>query len=186
MNVDKLKKMNVLADTLKQHGLAATREDAASMAGDMVGTVDETQFSKVFVEPDQKISIHRDESQETLETEQAAERKVFDEEQVKNILQSFADQFSSEINRMTEKLSSQDEMIKELREMLEAKKVAEPAARSRDEESHVQVHVAEEKPAEPMRAPQESVQRQAPSSPRSGGFSSEDVAIDKFFYYGTK
>ncbi len=186
MNVDKLKKMNVLADTLKQHGLAATREDAASLAGDMVGTDDETQFSKVLVEPDQKVSIKKDEAQENLEQSEPL-KQTFDEEQIKNILQSFADQFSTEINRMSEKLSAQDEMIKELRQMAEAKKTAEPAVEVKDDVPLAQIPEVEEKPAAPPKqASQENVQRQAPQSPRSGGFSSEDVAIDKFFYYGQK
>ena len=49
MNVDKLKKMNVLADTLKQHGLAASREDAANLAGTMVGSEEEQELSKIYV-----------------------------------------------------------------------------------------------------------------------------------------
>jgi len=186
MNVDKLKKMNVLAHTLKQHGLAATREDAANLAGDMVGTNEDEEYSKVFVQPDQSISIH-DEEGEQMQNEQTGEeqKELFDEKQVKNILQAFADQFSSEINKMSEKLDSQEERIRKLHEMMNNQPETQqtPEIEEKPEQTTI---IEPEVRQEPTPEPVQQEQQPQSDSPRSGGFNSEDVAIDKFFYYGQK
>jgi len=169
MNVDKLKKMNVLADTLKEHGLAATREDAANLAGDMVGTKDEQDLSRVFVEPEQSVTIEQDEP--------AAPEPVVNEDKMKGVLQSFADQFCGEINKISEKLDKQDEQIAQFQKALDAinvQHVEEPA-----------VEIPAEPVPEPAAIEPEPIEKPT-ESPRSGGYASNDVSIEKFFYCGQK
>ena len=126
-----------------------------------------------------------------MQNEQTSEEQTqkFDEDQIKNILQSFADQFSSEIKRMSEKLDFQEERILKLHEMINA----QPEQQAPEiEEKPVEQTTIIEPEVKPVQAPEptpahvQQEQKPESESPRSGGFSSEDVAIDKFFYYGQK
>lgn len=196
MDVDKLKKMNVLADTLKQHGLAASREDAANLAGEMVGTPDEQELSRIFV-PDEQQSISVREERKMEATE---ERVAFDEQQVKSILQNFADQFCEEINQLNEKVDSQAEKIEsQAAEITRFQQIVQ--AMKEQPTQNVNLAPAVEQPVQqPEPAPQtekqpvqlepapvQQLKQEAPKeNPRSGGFDSSDVSIEKFFYYGQK
>ncbi|MBT3408689.1 hypothetical protein HN415_08485, partial [Candidatus Woesearchaeota archaeon] len=63
MDVDKIRKMNVLTNTLKEHGLAATREDAVCLAGEMVGASEDEDVTRVLNESDQRIEINNNPDQ---------------------------------------------------------------------------------------------------------------------------
>jgi len=183
MNVDKLKKMNVLANTLKQHGLAATREDAANLAGDMVGTSDEQALSRVFVEPEQSVKIEQDEPEEVQHME--PEQPAVNEDAMKNVLQSFADQFCTEINKLNEKLNQQEEQIAQFQKAIEAMN-AQPAPEP-EPVAVTQEPVAvsqEPEPAPVQQTIEPVVEKKEP--PRSGSYESNDVSIEKFFYCGQK
>jgi len=179
MDVEKLKKMNVLADTLKQHGLAATREDAADLAGDMVGTNDEQEFGKVFV-PDEPTT---EQELSPSVQEETPEATGYNEEQLKKILQSFASQFCDEINKLEEKINQQNTQIEAFKRAIdstpeEPQPVEQPAVAEPQEP--ITQATAQEVPADvPQAAP-------AQASPRSGNYESSDVSIEKFFYCGQK
>ena len=150
MDVTKLQKMNVLASTLKEHGLAASREEAADLAGDMVGTKNEDECGKVFAEP------------EPVQTKAPKEEEnQMNEQQIKKILQNFTDQFCSEINKINERLASYEETITRVQASECKPQSVEPKVE--------QVKLEPEKPQQ-----------------ESSGFSSDDVAIDKIFYFGQK
>jgi len=187
MDVDKLKRMNVLAETLKVHGLAATREDAASLAGDMVGSPQEMPM--VFMEQqEEEVNVPQAQPEQKEET--------FSGEQVKGILQNFADQFCSEINKMSTKLDEQAQVIAALQSRHEelAQKQEAPAQKPIEVSPEEQpVQELQQPDSQPVQQPaQQPVQQAAAQqeaakpSPRSGSYNPGDVSIEKFFYCGQK
>jgi len=184
MNVDKLKKMNILANTLKTHGLAATSEDAVSLAGTMAGSKEEQEFTKIFVTDEQKIHVDEPENEkptinqeELLKTqpEEKNNEKALDE--MKGILQRFADQFCEEVNKINEKIDAHEEKFANYQEILT--KVNTPKV----EEEQPQTQIITEKEEKTI---EEIPKEESTNNPRSGGFESNDVSIEKFFYCGTK
>jgi len=174
MDVEKLKKMNVLADTLKSHGLAATREDAANLAGDLVGSPEEQEFSNGFI-PDEPVAEEAPTSVEPIPEEPA-----YNEEQMKKILQNFADQFCEQINKMETRLQQQDEQIESFKRVLETKNEDTPQVEETEAPAIPAEPITQTAPVQPQTTP-------APvQSPRSGGYDSNDVSIEKFFYCGQK
>ncbi len=152
MNVDKLMKVNVLANTLKEHGLAASREDAASLADSMVCGKTDDNLAKIFAQA---------EAIKPEEVPKVQQNTAMDEDSVRAILQSFADQFCGEVNRLTQKIDRlEDDLARH------ARKSQEPAQAKKEES-----------------APEEPRQQ---ASPRSGSYDSQDVSIEKFFYCGNR
>jgi hypothetical protein len=217
MNVENLKKMNVLADTLKKHGLAPTREDAANLAGTIVGDKEEQDLSRVIIRPGQNMILQEDEEESKMEEE--PRKRGFTEEQLKAILQNFADQFVSEINKLNQKIESQEQMINELTQrMANTHNISEEDLKEEletgsdvvveqrekpqveDEEEKPQIYrpvAKEEQRTEKQESQQEPERRETVScaparpktenkSPRSGGYTPDDVSIEKFFYFGQK
>jgi len=207
MNVEKLKRMNVLASTLKQQGLAATSEDAAYLANSMVSGKQEEDLDKIFQQADKSVNAEED-SEEHRE-----EEKSFGEEQIKQILQSFSDQFCTELNKLCEKQEQQAKTIAILEEQLQAYQKSEVSEEQLKDTLEPGSEVVVEKESEPqneMPAENPEPQREMPAenpepqrelpvektepapkeqtrqSPRSGGYNSDDVSIEKFFYYGQK
>jgi hypothetical protein len=171
MDVTKLQKMNALASTLKQHGLASGREDAALQAGNIVGVFDsDDEISRVFVAQNQ-----------VVKAEEKIEKVVhpgIDEAQVKVVLQAFADQFVTEINKMAQRLDSYESLLVKMQQEQKQTVVIQHAPEP------VQHEAA---PVEVQAAPEHhEVKKETHTSPRSGNFKSNDVAIEKFFYYGNK
>jgi hypothetical protein len=206
MDVDKIRKMNVLTNTLKEHGLAATREDAVCLAGEMVGASEDEDVTRVLNESDQRIEINNNPDQTKINENMDVntmneEKKGFSEEQIKNILQSFTDQFCAEIKNLNEKIQCQEEMYNKLQEKFNGLSTQNAVGNQ-----VVQEQVQEEKQTiveQPKQVePQEQVQTQPvqtqetkttcdtakppQSSGRCGEYNSNDVSIDKFFYYGQK
>jgi hypothetical protein len=165
MDVEKLRRMNSLAEALKQRGLASTRDAAATMAGSIVATPEEQAFASI-AKP--SVSV-RPEAGARME-------RNMNEDQLKRVLQSFADQFVGEINRMQEKISTQEQKIARFQELL-------VAMQSRPAASVVATHAPP--PAE-HREEEVPVAVAKAVSPRSGNYGSGDVAIEKFFYCGSK
>jgi hypothetical protein len=186
MDVDKLKRMNVLADTLKHHGLAATREDAANLAGTLVGK-EQDDMGAIF-----ECSAVPEVAVEAPEAQEIAAPQGIDEARFTQVMQSFANQFCAEINKLNEKIEQQDQQIRRFKSVLESQKPDVPPV-SNAPVQNVQPEVQETVQAE---AAQPVAQVEAPSpqgapkaqesNPRTGGLSSDDVSIEKFFYFGTK
>ncbi len=192
MNIEKLQKVNQLATTLRRQGLAAGRDDAAKLAGEM-NWEKEDNVGHIFGNSNQeeKIVINGDNKQEsqegTGETSQTQEQKaVFDEEKIVSILQKFADQFSAEINRIDDKQKEQDEILRKLSEnivnMREGISAKENASSGQQQLNTQQTHSGQQSTQQPQQKKQES----SDEKPRSGGYGSDDVSIEKFFYYGQK
>ncbi|MBN2458094.1 hypothetical protein JXB31_03100 [Candidatus Woesearchaeota archaeon] len=210
MDVDKLKRVNQLSAVLRKHGLAACSSDAVELAGRISGKKEEVAFGSIIAGCEPAAAEEEKGSDEKMET-----KNTFTEEQIINILQKFADQFSDEIKSMKSKIQQQEDMIKQLtlHYCTSNSKTAE-AAQS-DEEIAVSEMIGET--PEPVQAvttivqPQQQMAQtvlcnapqpqpvaappprmaqqqpaQQPSNPRTGSFDSEDVSIEKFFYFGNK
>ena len=169
MDVEKLKRVNILANTLRQQGLAASSEDAVSMANTFVPCKQDEGLSEIF----NRTSVVTQEQRPAEPGKQS-----FTEVQIKTILQTFADHFCSEINRLNEKHAKHEQAIAGLlkREQQPRKLSTEQLQNVLDEGSEVKQQTIVQKPVE--QAPQKS--------PRSGSYNSQDVSIEKFFYYGNK
>ncbi len=205
MDVEKLKKMNQLAKTLRNQGFVANQDDAAKIAGQIVGRAPEQEIANLKITDDQKMVITDSDTGDVLikegETkEEKPEQRhsqvvkdTYSKEEITNVLQKFADQFCTEINKITDKVVQQEKMLNEITNALN--NLEKPTARSEDKpQTTLRTNVPEEKRASaPEQKPVEQpkpVQQEAPKengdSPRSGGYSSDDVSVEKFFYFGQK
>ena len=188
MNVDKLKRVNMLANTLKQQGLAASSQDAVSLANDFSCGQRDEDLDHIFIQQKTEETVEKvDVPAETPETKEKAD---FGEEQIKSILQSFCDQVSGEVNRISEKLENHEQVLSKLSEQLKA---SESYVQERQAQEQHSIKAPEQKEAEEQPKQQAPVQEQpSPAQekqqdkPRSGGYKSDDVSIEKFFYYGQK
>jgi hypothetical protein len=184
MDVEKLRKMNSLAETLKKRGLASTRDDAANLAGSLVGTPEEQAFT-------QKL---KQESVVSQPTEAGAKmERGMSEDQIRKVLQSFADQFVTEINKMGERIAQQDQRIAKYQDMLVAMQHAPKQSVAMVEQPSVASQAAESAPAVAhVEAPahiekeQVAVVKEQRYNQRQGNFQPSDVSIEKFFYCGNK
>lgn len=178
MDIEKLKKVNQLATTLRNQGLASGRDDAAKLAGEM-SWEQEDNVDHIFKENNQAEEIKSEgrASSASEERKDEKEKAVPDEHRMIEILQKFADQFNAEINRLNEKINEQEETIKQISQKLVNMRVGEQGSSSESvtESSNPQQQLNTEK----QKGKQEE-------QPRSGDYNSEDVSIEDFFYYGQR
>ncbi len=195
MDVEKLRKVNVLASTLKQQGLAASSEDAACLANTMVPGKCEEDLDKIFAQADHSVAFDNKPEEQKAEKDKG----TFTEEQVKNILQCFSDQFCAEIDKLAAKQAQLEEALSRLGSsngaIASKNEVSEQDIKDVMDEGSSVVLDTDEKVQEEQKAEPEPVAKprvEAPhkeekqDSPRSGGYNSDDVSIEKFFYYGQK
>ncbi len=194
MDVEKLKKINLLANTLRQHGIAANRETAAEMAGRITGKEDD-RFDDIITVEEQPSAEMTNEPEKSAGAEsQMKEEKGISEERIIKVLQSFSDHFANELKKLEKKIEGQDRKLG----MFIAEYYKNSAA-AKAEESMAQFvsgHVAQNGAMQQQVATvqQNLAQQQKPvqqnmasgGHPRSGNYSSEDVAIEDFFYFGNK
>lgn len=202
MNVEKLKRVNALAETLRQQGIAANSEDAVDMAAKISGSKAEEEFSQIKVDNDQKIVIRdhntgdvivEEPTQQTLSTEKK-EQETFSREEVVHVLQSFADQFIKEVDKLSKRVSEQNRTIALLQSKLDdlpraAELATEPAPiGEKIEEEKVEAPSVQQKLGELKETEEAPAEVSAPENssahPRSGGYDPDDVSIDKIFYCG--
>ena len=209
MNVEKLRKVNALTETLRKQGIVANTEDAVALAADITGSYEEQQFSQVQVDDEQKIVIRDQTSGDVLIEEPVledtteeipVEQDTFTREEVINVLQSFADQFIKEVEKVSKRVSEQSTTIAHLQKKLDNLRVVKPQVQpmpvqqqeqpQTEEEGSIQhtLNVLGTNPSpEPVQAAVEEVKPQTTqetSNPRSGNYTADDVSIEKIFYFG--
>jgi hypothetical protein len=209
MNVEKLRKVNALTETLRKQGIVANTEDAVALAADIAGSYEEQQFSQVQVDDEQKIVIRDQTSGDVLIEEPVledtteeipVEQDTFTREEVINVLQSFADQFIKEVEKVSKRVSEQSTTIAHLQKKLDNLRVVKPQVQpmpvqqqeqpQTEEEGSIQhtLNVLGTNPSpEPVQAAVEEVKPQTTqetSNPRSGNYTADDVSIEKIFYFG--
>jgi hypothetical protein len=202
MDIEKLKKVNQLAVTLRQQGLAVGRDDAAKMASSMnLNYMDDdlNNIMNTVEKVNNKIVINDQEEEPNIE-QFKIQKEVMDEEKVIKILQTFADQFVTEVNNLNEKILDQNKVINDLTSYVEHLKKQnsyfENSLKNMNNQNMSQsMNVM---PQETITKPQQPIQenrnlnsfpkteQKTSASPRSGNLNSNDVSIEKFFYFGNK
>jgi hypothetical protein len=207
MDVNKLRKINQLSATLRKHGLAANNEDAVHMAGQIEGNNNNQEFSDVIKQCDNMAKSEKTnyETEREAKMNQIEEKiKGISEEQVINVMQKFADHFSEEINSMRKKMDMQESMIRQLSknhssqmqeyapkhtERVSEEQAVKEIIAEKENESAETVVIHEEPHSVEQQQPQVAHSNRgapAPRTLRTGSYVSNDVSIDKFFYYGNK
>lgn len=179
MDIEKLKKVNQLATTLRAQGLAVGRDDAVKLSADMNLGIEDEGLKEIMNPVSEAETKVQEVSEEvaTLEAEEKKEENSMNEEKFMSVLQDFANQFCAEINSLNDKIAEQEKIISELCVYHHKAQQAEQAA-----VNHQQA------PMQPMERQETINVREEPqrAAPRSGGYDSNDVSIEQFFYCGTK
>lgn len=157
---EKMRKMNELAKDLKQHGFADSSFEAIKQANQIYGEDDITH--------EVKHGLIKDSDGETME-------KVTDNDRNIKKLQENIDMLTNKMNEIIKAINDIDARITQL---------------SKRPVERVIERQYEEKPAPARSAPVvEEKHEQKPAeyeNQRVGNFQSQDVAIDKMFYFGKK
>ncbi|MFW5991527.1 MAG: hypothetical protein ACOCQX_04835 [Candidatus Nanoarchaeia archaeon] len=177
MDVEKLKKVNQLATTLREKGLADGREEAAMLAGRMNYEHGDQGMEKIF--SNEKTEV---ETSEPQQPEKQDDKQAMDEKKMLNILQKFADQFSQEVNAMNDKIKQQQDAIEKMAH--EIGRLKNQGAVS--QEPQQTLNKEEEQTTKQTQETQDTQKKEGNEQPRSGGYESDDVCIEKFFYFGQK
>ncbi|MGM5482786.1 MAG: hypothetical protein ACQESF_04960 [Nanobdellota archaeon] len=182
MDVEKLKKVNQLATTLRDKGLADGREEAAMLAGRMNYNGD-SGMDRIFTgEESQKQEEPKAREVQESVIASAQEKEGMDEKKIIGILQNFADQFSKEVNSMNDKIQQQEQIINRLQTQI--KSMASQQNSQPMQQNTQQSQENNNNNTQATEPKENNQQRQESSQPRSGGYESDDVSIEKFFYYG--
>lgn len=196
MDVDTLKKVNSLAKSLQEQGLAASNEDAMRLASGMVGNDEAGDFAKqaseqmqVKPEPEDTPQVTSEPGQEMLsepeyqedttpEPEKQSAGLETDLNKLKEKIQNnetqssnnfnFIKQIGNEIDKIYEKLNALSTTVRNMRQ--------ESAQRSQQTEQ-----------AQPQQAQQQEQpkQEQKQESNNSGDLTPENIDIRNYFYSGT-
>ncbi|MFH1440265.1 MAG: hypothetical protein ABIG89_06865 [Candidatus Woesearchaeota archaeon] len=246
INIDKLKKVNSLANTLNRHGLAVNRMDAADLAREINGGGEMDYLKGLKVNKKQELEIvHTSNGQEMIieklqKPTKPAESNFMTKEQVESILQKFCDLFAQEMSKLDARLNGMELTVSYLQEQLsvannqsasgeyhenndmrntgfntgfqETQTTLGYANHTKEPENNVNLQVRPaqhgqaqmnatqqvaafgsgkpfvssepvEKPTT-MNRPAENPKPVGNNNPRTGGYESNDVSIEKFFYFG--
>lgn len=164
MDVEKLKKINQLSGEFKKHGLAVSHDDAFAKAS---AVVHDDELKDVLARTSTTASTAT--STETPERPNQATSQGFD------------NQYQVLLERQNRQLVQEILALKETVAMLKSdvEQLKSNAARA---EILQQAQPKQEKQA----VLHEKKECSEKSHPRQGNFTSEDVAIEKMFYYGKK
>ena len=206
MDIERLKKLNSLAGELKHQGIAHNHEDAAFLAVTMVGEQEEQCLSDMHINDDQSLVIReiikakpvkpQEESitqstggkldaqqhpmppqEDVLKYVQQYMKQSMTKEDVQQVLQSFASQIVSEFNSLQEKIEQSNAQINQLVQKINA--LQSSTQKQVQEQVPVQ-RTLHAQPTQPVAA------EHVAANPRTGNFATEDVSIDKMFYFGNK
>lgn len=166
---EKMRKMNDLAKDLKQHGFAESSFEAIQQASQIYGEDELTHEVKhgLINSPHEKI---------------AGEEKMseIDIERKFKKMQDSVDALTSKMNEMIQAINDMDSRITQLSK----RPVVQERPIERPQEKTAPAQPTTHQPAEQGRGSQADSGEYA--NQRVGNFQSQDVAIDKMFYYGKK
>lgn len=184
LDIERLKKLNSLAGELKHQGIAHNHEDAAFLAVTMVGEQEEQCLSDMHINDDQSLVIREiikakpvKPQEESITQSAEGTLDIMTKEDVQQILQSFATQIVSEFNSLQEKIEQNNAQINQLVQKISA--LQSSAQKQVQEQVPVQ-RTLHAQPTQPVAAEPAAV------NPRTGNFATDDVSIDKMFYFGNK
>lgn len=190
IDIERLKKLNLLAGELKHQGIAQNNEDAAALAVTMVGEEEEQCLADMHINDNQSLMIkeiikNKPELKEaTKETAQEAQQQIpivpvvqgLSRSEMETILQDFATAFAHEFTLLQQKIEETNTQLKQILN----------SQLSQLSQSTVQNIVQEQVPVQRTLEQQPISQPTAPVHPRTGNFATDDVSIEKMFYFGKK
>ena len=198
IDVTKLRRMNELAKTLRTQGIVSNQEEASFLAAEIAGTKDEGIIMQgMRVNGNQELVVVNAPVRGTndmLSSPQTGSyqpqnysgtRDYYTKTEIESVLQKLVDKVTAEIDRLDQQFEQQVKNIRFLNEAIEQLKKGAVITCNPTENPQAKLNVANV--AQEVAAENTSATPSA-STPnaRTGGFKSDDVAIDKFFYYGTK
>lgn len=189
MDIERLKKLNMLAGELKHQGIAQDHEDAAYLAVSMVGEDEERCLSNMHLNEDQSLMIkeiikekpvHRTEQQfeensQIFHQQPQSIQSGMNKDDVEHILQNFASTLVAEFNTLHAQLEQNTAQLQKLMEHMSTVSV-QPVQKIQQE----QVPVQKTLPQEPTQPAAQA------ANPRTGNFATDDVSVEKMFYFGSK
>ena len=185
--IEDIQKVNKMAKELLQQGIAIDREDAVKKAQEMLNkNIENRKEGEVLQSVDSlgKVEVQKDDNY------------------YKNLIEKTKEQMERQLSVFTEKMN---EMIKEINDIKEQLKTRGSAKSASEMNINAEKPIKEatEEPASKETSPggseaaptedetapkpekQEKLKKDEPH-PKRGEFSSDDVAIDKVFYFGNK
>ncbi len=167
MDVDRLQKINSLALSLLQQGLATDREDAVQQAEKIY-----QKNSQEYTELRTRVAVPT-----TNQQPQGAisALSAISQDQLKDILEKNTTFMVKKIQEFQSKIESLQSDIGKLQEQM----VSRPANIVREVPMQAQQEQQQQQPKQQQASP-------SSSHPRVGAFNSQDVSIEKFFYMGNK
>lgn len=166
MSIEETEKINKLAAELYRQGIASTRDDAVRRAQEMLIRQSGTSGTQSVVqeqEPKSKSITDNYPNEVALRDKQFVER---------------------ELSRFSKVLDSLSKEIFSLKDELGA--VKSSLSTIRVQMSQASQQASQQKPAQQQLQKEEQKPQQPVNHPRSGSYKSEEVAIDKFFYFGSR
>jgi hypothetical protein len=166
MDVERIQKINALALELMKSGLAGDREDAVIQAEKIYRSRDPQEPYKVMRETMQEVKADAGRSN----TNQSSEMT---DDKVKDILEKNTNFMVAKIKEFQDKITALENQIGSLRTQMSYQK-PQPTQDVRQ--------MPQSSPQQPMRGESST----SSTHPRSGGYNSSEVSIEKFFYMGSK
>jgi hypothetical protein len=195
MDVERLKKLNTLAGELKGQGIAGNYEDAAYLATAIHGKEPEACLSGMNMSEAQSTmaqEIMKDHPVQEMpeESELPQEQQVLSKSvqqvipqdpglskmEVENILQAFANQVSKEFSALQQQVQRADAQITELTATVQGLR-QQPGQQVLPISEAAQVAASGPTPSEESKNVQPEIKDQ---------YSSDDVSVEKMFYFGNK
>lgn len=173
---EKMRRMNELAKDLKRHGFAESSFEAINQATQIYGEDAITHEVKHGLIQSKQDRITGEEKMSDTETDRKLKK-----------LQENIDTLTSKMNEMIQALNDMDSRMTQL-----SKKQREERSVERIVERQAEKPVQhEEKPAQREEKPAQQEHHESQGSgeyanQRVGNYQSQDVAIDKVFYFGKK
>jgi hypothetical protein len=192
INIAQLKKVNNLANTLNQHGLAVNRQEAANLARDINGGNEMDYLNGLNINEKQEMEVvHTSNGQQMVMEQKKSTSDFMTKNQVECILQKFCDLFGEEMNQLNAQIKGLEIKFNYLQEqLLEAAKAPKSEPTVQQPQQSPQTTFNREPENNPsLGAEQQTAQQPSPSDDgnhKTGGYDSTDVSVEKFFYFGTK
>lgn len=184
MDIERLKKLNSLAGELKHQGIAQNYEDAAFLAVTMVGEESEQCLSDMHINDDQSLVVREIIKDQPIKAEQrSVVVQGMSKAEVEGVLQNFANALAREFTSLQQTVQQQNAQLVQLTEQLIALQSLQ-----KQQPVMVQEHVPVQRTLQPVQPTQQETAAASTGAgnPRTGTFATEDVSIEKMFYFGSK
>lgn len=183
MDVNKLIKINNLSVELEKHGMAGDRMDAVAQARVMVEEpkVQKLEPQQAEVENGGTVLLAPEETPEPAEEVKTIKADPLMQRRFELLFEMTAKKYEEEIKGLKATVATLSSEVGFLRN--EVKKAPQQAPVVPAPEP---VAAAPEPAPEPVKIERQQKIEVPEAHPKRGDFGSQDVSIEKFFYYGTK